>query len=411
MSNKSNTNEKFKETEICLIPDDWKVLKLGDICEIRGGKRLPKGSDFSPDKTSHPYLRIVDFALNGIKKENLQYIDDEIFSKIKNYIIRSGDLYISIVGSIGLIGIVENDLDNASLTENAARLICSKNINNKFLLYYLRSQDCQDQINANSVGAVQKKLPIYGIKNLNIPLPSLSEQQKIAEVLGAMDDKIELNRKMNKSLESLGQAIFNESFCHSKQSKEFLRPLSEFGTIVCGKTPSKSNNSYFNGEIPFIKIPDMHGQTFILKTEDSLTIVGKDSQSDKTIPTGSICVSCIATVGLVSITTKDSQTNQQINSIIPAKKEYEFYLYFILSNLNQDLKNMASGGSATLNLNTGSFSKIEIYKPSEELLTIFDTQARPIFDQILNNAKEIETLSQIRDSLLPRLMSGKLRVE
>ena len=162
--------------------------------------------------------------------------------------------------------------------------------------------------------------------------------------------------------------------------------IKDLGDIICGKTPSKAIHDYFGGDIPFIKIPDMHDQVFIIKTEDSLTEQGANTQKNKFLPENSICVSCIATVGLVSITFKGSQTNQQINSIIPQSESYLEYLYFSLKAMKDDLIAIGGGGSATLNINTGTFSNIEIIYPNENILKRFHNIANPFFQKIRFNA-------------------------
>ncbi|HHF3862823.1 TPA: restriction endonuclease subunit S, partial [Haemophilus influenzae] len=141
-----------------------------------------------------------------------------------------------------------------------------------------------------------------------------------------------------------------------------MKALSDLGQIICGKTPSKSNKEFYGDDVPFIKIPDMHNQVFITQTTDNLSVVGANYQSKKYIPAKSICVSCIATVGLVSMTSKPSHTNQQINSIIPDDEQSGEFLYLSLKqpSMTKYLKDLASGGTATLNLNTSTFSKIEI---------------------------------------------------
>ena len=163
--------------------------------------------------------------------------------------------------------------------------------------------------------------------NIGISLPSLPEQEAIAEVLSSLDDKIKLLHKQNKTLENIAQTLFHKWFIEEAEDEWEEKPLSYFGKIICGKTPSKKIYEYFGGEVPFIKIPDMHNNTFIFKTEDTLSNLGKDSQNNKTLPEKSICVSCIATVGLVSMNAFKSQTNQQINSIIPNKIEYRYFIY------------------------------------------------------------------------------------
>ena len=189
-----------------------------------------------------------------------------------------------------------------------------------------------------------------------------------------------------------------------------LKALSDLGQIICGKTPSKSNKEFYGNDVPFIKIPDMHNQVFITQTTDNLSVAGANSQSKKYIPPKSICVSCIATVGLVSMTSKPSHTNQQINSIIPNDEQTSEFLYLSLKqpSMTKYLKDLASGGSATLNLNTSTFSKIEIITPSKEIIDIFHNKVCYFFEKILSNAIENKRLTEIRDLLLPRLLNGEI---
>ena len=188
-----------------------------------------------------------------------------------------------------------------------------------------------------------------------------------------------------------------------------LKALSDLGQIICGKTPSKSNKEFYGNDVPFIKIPDMHNQIIITQTTDNLSVAGANSQSKKYIPPKSICVSCIATVGLVSMTSKPSHTNQQINSIIPNDEQISEFLYLSLkqSSMTKYLKDLASGGSATLNLNTSTFSKIEIMTPSKEIIDIFHNKVVYAFEKVLSNSIENKRLAEIRDLLLPNLLNGE----
>ena len=188
-----------------------------------------------------------------------------------------------------------------------------------------------------------------------------------------------------------------------------LKALSDLGQIICGKTPSKSNKEFYGNDVPFIKIPDMHNQVIITQTTDNLSVAGANSQSKKYIPPKSICVSCIATVGLVSMTSKPSHTNQQINSIIPNDEQISEFLYLSLkqSSMTKYLKDLASGGSATLNLNTSTFSKIEIMTPSKEIIDIFHNKVVYAFEKVLSNSIENKRLAEIRDLLLPNLLNGE----
>jgi len=186
------------------------------------------------------------------------------------------------------------------------------------------------------------------------------------------------------------------------------KKISDWGDIVCGKTPSKKSLSNYGGEILFIKIPDMHGKVYAIITNDKLSKKGTDTQKNKTIPKGSVCVSCIATVGQVVLTSEDSQTNQQINSIVPENMEHSFYLYFCMKERNGLLHDLASGGSATLNLNTGNFMRILLAFPGNELLSEYSRVVSSMFESILENDRQSLALSETRDSLLPKLLSGEI---
>ncbi|TLS66141.1 restriction endonuclease subunit S [Mariprofundus erugo] len=190
-----------------------------------------------------------------------------------------------------------------------------------------------------------------------------------------------------------------------------IKSIASWGKVVCGKTPSKKHEEYYGGNIPFIKIPDMHGNMFVTKSTDSLTKAGGQTQFNKRLPKGAVCVSCIATVGQVVITHEESFTNQQINSIVPEHSSATPYLYFLMLEKRDFLHDLASGGSATLNLNTGNFSKIEIISPDEALLEAYSECVSPFIDKILGNLKENECLSEMRDGLLPKLLSGEISVD
>ncbi len=389
----SRSASGWKETELGLIPEDWKLDLLGNRADVIMGQ--------SPESKYYNYNGDGALFMQGVRTFGEKYPTFDTWTTRSTKTASAGSILVSVRAPVGDLNLtpVETCIGRGLAAVNA------KNGNNEFIYQLLKAYS--KKIVSQETGTVYGSISRDDLNNLELPFPNDDEQQKIAGVLGALDEKIELNQKMNKTLEQIAQAIFEKWQGKVVDSKK----INEFGRIVCGKTPSKSNAEYFGGKVPFIKIPDMHNQTFIVKTEDSLTAEGQKSQSNKTIPASSVCVSCIATVGLVSITSDESQTNQQINSIIPSKPEYVFYLYLILKSLKQDLKDMASGGSATLNMNTGTFSNIEVNSLAEEDFVRFDHEVRPIFEIILLNIKEIETLLQIRDSLLPRLMSGKLRVK
>ncbi len=285
-----------------------------------------------------------------------------------------------------------------------------------------------------SQGSATKFLTMNILSNLPINLPPLPEQKRIAEILSSLDDKIELNNKMNKNLEEMAQAIFKQWFVDFEFPDENGKPYkssggkiiqSELGEIpegwsvkelgeVCdvntGKTPSTKITENYGDKYPFITIPDMHNQVFTLKTERYLSEQGNQAQIKKLIPAKSIQVSCIATVGLVSINIEPSHTNQQINSVI-IKNDYElFYFYESIKTKIDILKAIGSSGSTTLNVNKSQFEKIKYIYPVKDYILKFHNTVKNCFNKIYTNQLENDSLINSRDQLLPKLMSGEIRV-
>ena len=202
----------LKETEIGPLPEHWEVVRLGEIVDVKGGKRLPKGHKFADGPTDHPYIRVVDFKNNSVDKTNLRFITPEDFERIKRYTISSEDVYISIAGTTGLVGTIPEDLDGANLTENAAKLIIKdkKRLLKHFLVYALASERGQSEIKRRTTKTNQPKLALMRIKQIVIPFPSPAEQQRIAHMLSAVDRKIEAEEQRKAALQALFKTMLHQ---------------------------------------------------------------------------------------------------------------------------------------------------------------------------------------------------------
>ena len=164
------------------------------------------------------------------------------------------------------------------------------------LYYFASSPTFREVAIASMTGSSgRQRVQNEVVKEFKFLLPPLPEQRAIAEILSALDDKIDLLHRQNETLEALASTLFRQWFIEEAEDDWEERPLSFFGEIVCGKTPSKTNPKFFGGDIPFIKIPDMHGNVFVFNTIDTLSESGMNTQINKTLPAKSICVSCIAT--------------------------------------------------------------------------------------------------------------------
>lgn len=284
-----------------------------------------------------------------------------------------------------------------------------ENISDPDFIYYLAKTDLVRQPAIKSmVGASGRQRADKGvveqIKVPNIPIPI---QHRIASILSAYDDLIVNNLKQIKLLEEKVFLRHKEIVSSKKLEKKIL---SGFGDIITGKTPSTAVSVFFGDDIPFIKTPDMHNQIFIEHTEQMLSELGAKSQEKKFLPPLSLCVSCIGTAGVVGITSKPSQTNQQINSIIFYETKNVYFFYALMSQMKEQLDALGSSGATFTNVNKNKFENIEVFVPNQKVLNEFAVEFEAPFNLILTLQKQNTKLKEARDILLPRLMSGEIDV-
>ena len=382
-----------------VFPPDWQEVRLGDVVEMKNEKfkmkNLTLDNYVSTENMLSDRLGVQKSAnLPNVPSVNTFKVGDTLFSNIRTYFKK--------VWFSKFDGGASNDVLIFTPKDN-------NKLDKKFLYYIISNDKFIDFTVISSKGTKMPRGDKEAMKNLPIFIPPLLEQKAIAGILSSLDDKIELLRNQNQTLENLGQRLFEREMEVGGEFEESR--LGDLGQIVCGKTPSTADPENFDGEIPFIKIPDMHGQMFVIKTNQTLSKVGANTQKNKFIPTNSLCVSCIATVGVISITTEPSQTNQQINSIVPENPQILEWLYYSILNRKSDLMALGAGGAVTLNVNTNLFSNFKIKIPSKPQLEAFHNLVSPLFSKILANTQQIQTLSKIRDTLLPELMAGRRRVE
>ena len=181
-----------KEEQPYEIPEGWKWVHIGDVASVKGGKRLPKGHELTEEKTKHPYIRVTDFCDGSVDCSNLKYITEETAESIKRYIITDQDVFISIAGTIGKVGIIPSFLNGSNLTENAAKLCeLSSFVDNRYLCKVLSSPFSQLQISQSTKTTTQAKLALSRIENIIIPLPPLEDQQRIVERIESLFSKLD----------------------------------------------------------------------------------------------------------------------------------------------------------------------------------------------------------------------------
>lgn len=414
----------FKETLFGIVPDDWSVSKIGDIAQLRQGLQISSKLRIQEKKENYiPLLKITDLP----SRQFSEYVTNIP----ENYIASKEDIIYTRTGQVGL---VYTDVEGC-VHNNCFKVIFDYNKFDKYYMYYyLKSNRVEQYANNIATGSVQKDLTHTAFNTCKVGYPTLQEQKKIGKILFDLDNKIEVNNKINQRLEDMAQSIFKHWFVDFEFPNEKGKPykssggemveselgmipkgwevkkIKDFGEVITGKTPSTKKEENYGDRYPFITIPDMHNSMYINKTVRYLSEEGNNVQSKKLIPKDSLIVSCIATVGLVSINTVESHTNQQINSIVPNNKELLPYLYFDVKSKSEYLNLLGSSGTTTKNVNKTSFENIKLLYPNEKILHKYYNTVQNVFIKSKKNIIENERLIDLRDALLPKLMSGDIEV-
>ncbi|WP_421946832.1 restriction endonuclease subunit S [Phaeodactylibacter xiamenensis] len=291
----------------------------------------------------------------------------------------------------------------------------------RFVKYCLETYKLQMQ--SISQGATQDNLSLEKLLSLKFKLPPLPLQTRIADLLSAYDELIEVNNRRIALLEQTAEQLYKEWFvrlrfpgyAQTKVRKGVpegweVKPLKFFGKIITGKTPSKKVEHFYGTKFPFYKTPDIHRGVFINSTEEALSDTGLKEISSNSIPENSIMISCIGTAGVVAISSSKGATNQQINSIIPNESVYREYLYFVAKGLKPRIEMFGATGSTMTNLSKGKLSKLVVLNPEKSIVNRFNQKTIAFFNQIQTLQTQNQTLRHTRDLLLPRLISGQLSV-
>ena len=298
-----------------------------------------------------------------------------------------------------------------------------KEVDPKFLYYVLSDQNFFNWDSMTSKGTKMPRGTPNAIMKYSVPDLPLPIQQKIASILSAYDKLIQNYQKQIEALQTAASELYKEWFVRfrfpSWPNAKFedgipegwsICRLKDFGKVITGKTPPTEKEEYYGGDVMFVKTPDMHGNMFVQSTSEYLSKLGCEYQKAQYLPENSIMVSCIGTGGITAINAYPANTNQQINSIILKDKKYLPWLYFTISNMKETIEMFGNTGTTMTNLSKGKFEKLKVVKPEHSIIQTFENKVSPLFEQIKNLNKQITNLTQQRDLLLPRLMSGKLEV-
>ena len=312
----------------------------------------------------------------------------------------------------------------------SADVLCiraKENVDSKYLYYLLSQQAFFDYVMSGAKGCKMPRGDKKQIMQWPVTLPPLDEQRRIAGILGSLDDKIELNRRINANLEAQAQALFRSWFVDFEPFRDGpfvdselgkipqgwkIVTLSEIGDVIGGGTPSKIKPEYYtdNG-IAWITPKDLSTNNckFTSKGETDISELGYKNSSAKLMPRGSVLFSSRAPIGYISIAKNEICTNQGFKSIVP-KKAGTCFIYYFLRNNTSKIESMASG-STFKEASGGLMKSLEVIIPSNKILTAFEEAIQPLFNMQEHNEDENARLSALRDTLLPKLMAGEIAIE
>ncbi|MEI7807473.1 MAG: restriction endonuclease subunit S [Verrucomicrobiota bacterium] len=327
---------------------------------------------------------------------------------------RAGDVLLTMEAPLGEVA----QLDDRKVAL-AQRLVALRGkqglLDNWYLKYLLQSVLVQDQLKSRATGTTVLGIKQSELRKINLALPPLAEQRAIAEVLGALDDKIELNQRTNETLEAQAQTIFQSWFVEpatTKLPKGWREvPFTETIKILGGGTPKTSVAEYWNGNIPWFSVVDapQDSDVFVIDTAKKITQAGVDNSSTQILPVGTTIISARGTVGKIALVGVPMAMNQSCYGLRGKAGTKGFHTYFATRAIVSTLQQHAHG-SVFDTITQNTLAGIQVAAPPEARIDQFEETVSPLMEHIRNNLFESRALVALRDTLLPKLLSGELRV-
>lgn len=421
---------------------NWPEVQLEDVAdEITVGYVGPMADEYRT--TGVPFFRSLNIKPFRIETEDLKFISPEFHHRIRKSRLKPGDVVIIRTGDPGTATVVPD----AFIDANCSDLVIvrpSKELNPHFLAYYINAV-AHHQISAQIVGAVQQHFNVGSAKQLTLTLPPRAEQNAIADVLRVFDRKLELTRRMNRTLEELTSALFRAWFVdfdpvvskaagrapfalktelaalfpadfHDSELGPIpkgwkTQPIGDAVKVVGGSTPSTNEPKYWGGDIAWLTPRDLAALSdpIVLSTERQITPAGLECIGSGLLPVGTVLLSSRAPIGYTAIAEIPLAVNQGFIAIVCDGPLPNHYVIEWLRE-NMDTIEAHANGTTFMEISKKNFRPIPALVPPPEVLAKFSAVVGPWWRQIVHNVRETRTLAALRDTLLPKLLSGEVRV-
>lgn len=401
---------------------EWKEVRLGDIADVQTGpfgSQLHK-SDYIAEGIPCIMPTNIGPHLNFIV-DGIAHVSEVDANRLSRHLTEIGDIIYARRGDIEKCAYVTTNEEKWLCGTGCLKIRCNNEVNSRFIAYLLSTAECKKWITGNAVGTTMLNLSKGILSNLPLLVPSHEDQRRIASILSSLDRKIELNNKINADLEEMAQAIFKNWFVDFEPFKDGKFVDSELGKIpegwkvgrltdviklMPGGTPKTSEPLYWdNGTIPFFSPKDVNG-VYCFATEKHITETGLNKCSSNLYPKDTIFITCRGTVGKVCLAACDMAMNQSNYAIKAIDGYSQYYIFFLVKSVVERLIKKSNG--AVFSAITSKDFDEEILIPSQKAVEDFTNVIDGFFRRIFTIGTENSRLSTLRDTLLPRLMSGEL---
>ena len=401
---------------------EWKEVTATEYCS-----KIADGTHDSPKRQNFGKYLITSKHIKGhsIDFDNAYFISEDDYQKIiKRSKVDKWDVIISMIGEYCGFCYVEDSNFTDYAVKNVGIFKVGERIKSLWLYYYLTSPDGKAQLKSIRAGSSQPYISLGALRDLIIPVPSIEKMKEIVSIFSSLDRKIELNNKINADLEEMAQAIFKNWFVDFEPFKDGKFVNSELGMIpegwkvgrlgefckcLLGGTPSRSKEEYWNGEVNWINSGEIN-KFRILEASEKITELGLAKSATKLLPKKTTVLAITgATLGQVSLLEIDTCANQSVIGVLENTEVPYEYIYPFIKNRIEMLIQHQTGG-AQQHINKDNVESLIFLLPAKNVLDDYISLVRPMYKRIESQCFESRNLSLLRDTLLPRLMSGEIEV-
>lgn len=388
---------------------EWIEVELQQIADVQTG---PFGSQLKNEQYitgGTPVVTVEHLKDFRIIDFNYPSVTDEDKNRLSKYLLKKGDIVFTRVGSVDLSAFVKKHQDGWMFSSRMLRVRTNAfEVDSRFLSYYFQQKNFRDYILNISVGATMPSINTEILKAIPVSYPSLAEQTAIASILSSLDDKIDLLHRQNTTLEKMAETLFRQWFVEEAKEDWEVKPLGCLVTVKRGGSPRPIQDYLSDTGLRWLKISDAtkENSPYVFEIKEHIKVEGLNKTTH--LKAGTLVLSNSATPGIPKILQVDTCIHDGWLHFPKSHFSNEF-LYLLFKKIRPELLQQGNGSIFT-NLKTDILKEYPIPIADNESLLFFDNQVKPIFNKILKNQTQIRTLTALRDTLLPKLMSGEVRV-